>query len=682
MGELRPGRVIAGKFRLDAPVGVGGMGEVWRATHLQLDVPVAVKFMDARAAASTESQLRFEREAKAAARLKSPHVVQVIDHGRDGDAPYIVMELLEGEDLSSRLRRSPVLPLPDVERIVTGVAKGLRRAHEAGIVHRDLKPGNVFLCSGDDEEVVKVLDFGVAKLEASAFGELAEGEHTQAGTVLGSPAYMSPEQVRGFRNLDHRADLWALAVIAFRCVTGQRPFEAGSLGDLVIKLCVDPLPRATERNPSLPTSLDAFFDQAFARTLEQRFASAVELARAFSAAVAVQKAAEAAVAYQTPRDSLPPPAEPSGPSGPSVSQPLGAEQAALPAALPSEARAPVALGSQPSGPQTSEPQPSEPHVLMRHEPAAERGGPKASEAQELGPPSALGAAAPPPTNVGPCVVEPSAFEGTAAVEVAPAPASTEATPSAPQSAPSVSGDFRVPSAADSEADDEGPTRLYQFELPAAEPPTAPPLAFPAAPAAPPPGPPEPALRSTSNEPEPAALPTPGGGPSAPEPSVAMAPAAPALAASRAVAPRAGGSSLPAETDAAHGSRGVLVAMGVGVGLGLCGLLVLVLSTSLSAAPSGGASPSGAAGSVLSTANQAPTATPEAPSSPLGESLGPSTVVTEPAESASVSEGVAPPQASASGAASSRAVAGPAGSATSPKRATPGKQPKKRPDFGY
>lgn len=281
MGELAKGRLIAGKYRLETLVGVGGMGEVWRARHLHLDMPVAIKFMEARAAASPEARSRFEREAKAIAKIRSPHVVQVTDHGVDGGTPYMVMELLEGEDLGVLLRRVGKLSLAQTARIVQQAAKGLRRAHEQGVIHRDLKPSNVFLARVDDDETVKVLDFGVAKLLATEpMGAIAPSEQTQAGTVLGSPAYMSPEQVRGVRDLDARADVWSLAVIAFRMLTGEKPFEADTIGELVVKLCVDPLPKATKLAPELPEALDAFFDKAFSRTMEQRFASATELAAA------------------------------------------------------------------------------------------------------------------------------------------------------------------------------------------------------------------------------------------------------------------------------------------------------------------------------------------------------------------------------------------------------------------
>ncbi len=280
-----PGDVIAGKFRLERLVGRGGMGTVWAGRHLQLDMVVALKFIEHEPDGDREeARSRFEREARAAAQIRSPHVVHILDHGIDGDRPYIAMELLLGEDLGQRLRRERRIGVAAASRIVTQAAKALRRAHEAGIIHRDLKPGNVFLARFDDDEVVKLLDFGVAKMRRA--GAIEEKLATQVGIVFGSPSYMSPEQARGVRVIDHRADLWSLAVILFRAVTGVKPFQGASIADLVVKLCVDPLPVATRVAPDLPPSIDGFFERAFARDPDHRFASAPELAAAFEEAVA------------------------------------------------------------------------------------------------------------------------------------------------------------------------------------------------------------------------------------------------------------------------------------------------------------------------------------------------------------------------------------------------------------
>jgi len=159
---LREGTVIAGKYRLERPLARGGMGAVWVARHLQLDEQVAVKFMDISLPSAADARVRFEREAKSAARIRSPHVVQILDHGVDGEIPYIVMELLEGEHLGTRLKREGRLSLAAAAAITEQVTKALHRAHKAGIIHRDLKPANVFLARvDDDDEIVKILDFGI-----------------------------------------------------------------------------------------------------------------------------------------------------------------------------------------------------------------------------------------------------------------------------------------------------------------------------------------------------------------------------------------------------------------------------------------------------------------------------------------------------------------------------------------
>ena len=271
------GAIFGGKFRLGALVARGGMGSVWRATDLALGREVAIKFMDPTLAGSAELRARFEREARAAAALSSPHVVQIHDHGVSDGTPFIVMEMLDGEDLGTRLKRVKRLGLAETASLVAQIAKGLRKAHEAGIVHRDLKPANIFLArADDDEEIAKILDFGVAKTREGG------GEGTQSGVLLGSLNYMSPEQARGIRVVDGRSDLWALAAIVFRAITGQMAIAGQATGDVIIRICSLPIPRATSIAPDLPPEVDAFFDRAMARDPDHRFQTARELADAFA----------------------------------------------------------------------------------------------------------------------------------------------------------------------------------------------------------------------------------------------------------------------------------------------------------------------------------------------------------------------------------------------------------------
>ena len=272
------GLVIAGKYRLEQPLARGGMGSVWVARHLALDLPVAIKFMDVAMASLDESLVRFEREAKLSARIRSPHVVEVLDYGTDLGRPYIAMELLVGEHLGERLRREGRIWLPDAAAIALQVAKALRRAHEAGVVHRDLKPANVFLCRvDDDDEIVKLLDFGIAKSDRGD-----DGEVTKTGVVLGSPSYMSPEQVRGIKYIDHRSDLWSLGVLLYRALTGQMPFQGESNLDVALRIAGDACPLATGLAPDLPPEVDAFFARALARDRDERFQSAREIATAIA----------------------------------------------------------------------------------------------------------------------------------------------------------------------------------------------------------------------------------------------------------------------------------------------------------------------------------------------------------------------------------------------------------------
>ncbi len=267
-------RVLVGRYRLDERLGAGGMGSIWRAHHLVLAAPVAVKLIDREAIPDEETLGRFMREAQSAATLRSPHVVQILDYGVDDKLPFIVMELLDGENLAQRLRRLGRLSSADTARIVTHIGRAVARAHEAGIVHRDLKPENVFLIRNEDEEIAKVLDFGVAKVSVSELGQ--EGSRTRTGSILGTPYYMSPEQAQGNKAVDTRSDLWSLGVIAFECLTGKRPFYSEGLGDLVLQICIREIPVPSEFG-SVPVGFDAWFARACARDPDARFQSAREL---------------------------------------------------------------------------------------------------------------------------------------------------------------------------------------------------------------------------------------------------------------------------------------------------------------------------------------------------------------------------------------------------------------------
>jgi serine/threonine-protein kinase len=278
-----PQGLVAGKYKLTRLLGRGGMGAVWEGTHTSLGTHVAVKFIDAEYAESPEARSRFENEARAAAKLRSKHVVEVYDHGLTEDGrPFIVMEYLQGEPLDKRLDRLGRLPAKDTAHILLQVCRALTKAHAANIVHRDLKPENVFLVWDDDEgmDVAKVVDFGIAKFTDASMGSSSS---TRTGSVLGTPYYMSPEQARGLRNVDYRSDLWSVAVIAYRCIVGALPFEGEAVGDLLVKLCTAPIPVPSQIVPDVPPGFDAWLAKALSREPAQRFSSAAQLAESLAA---------------------------------------------------------------------------------------------------------------------------------------------------------------------------------------------------------------------------------------------------------------------------------------------------------------------------------------------------------------------------------------------------------------
>ena len=307
--DVAPPGLVAGKYRLTNLIGRGGMGSVWEGTHVTLGTQVAVKFIDSEYAESPEARNRFESEARAAAKLRSKHVVEVYDHGvTDDGRPFIVMEYLRGEPLDKRLDRLGRMPAKETARMLMQVCRALSRAHAAGIVHRDLKPENVFLVWDDEDgaDVAKVVDFGIAKFTDN---QLANSSATRTGSVLGTPYYMSPEQARGLRSVDYRSDLWSVGVIAYRCVIGILPFEGEAVGDLLVKLCTAPLPIPSQMAADIPPGFDAWFAKALTREPEGRFSSASELAESLGAVCGLSVRGSYATA------DIPIPSYAGGPSG-------------------------------------------------------------------------------------------------------------------------------------------------------------------------------------------------------------------------------------------------------------------------------------------------------------------------------------------------------------------------------
>ncbi|MFS8068794.1 MAG: serine/threonine-protein kinase [Byssovorax sp.] len=285
MLSLEPGRIIAGKYCLDHELARGGMGVLWVAFDRTLRREVAIKFIiDTESAQREGAKVRFEREARAAAQIRSPHVIQTYDYGIDCGHAYMVMELLEGEDLGVRRAREQRMQVTTVAKMLGQIAKGLDAVHAAGIVHRDLKPANVFLTLVAGEETVKLIDFGVAHSDEGD-GRDATGQDT----VLGTVRYMAPEQALGETTVDHRADLWSLAVIVYRLLTGKCPFQGDTQVELVLSICQDPITPPSKYVANLPPGIDIFFERAFSRAPEARFDSAQQMASSFAATLAAAR---------------------------------------------------------------------------------------------------------------------------------------------------------------------------------------------------------------------------------------------------------------------------------------------------------------------------------------------------------------------------------------------------------
>ncbi len=282
---LVAGDIVSERYRLDEIVGKGGMGQVWSAYDKKLGQRVALKIVDLERSESGSAKGRFAREAALSRQLRGPCFVEVYDQGMVGNQAYLVMELLVGETLHERLHRVGTMSPDEVLALLRAIAGALRLAHTLQIVHRDLKPGNVYFArvmkgrsgvqpKGGGDEVVKLIDFGIAK------DSWDDARLTRPGLLLGSTFYMSPEQIRSGRDVDARTDLWALAVIMYRALTGERPFSGAAADAMAKILARDPAPPSSV-NPALSPTIDAFFARALEKDAARRFQTIDELVDAY-----------------------------------------------------------------------------------------------------------------------------------------------------------------------------------------------------------------------------------------------------------------------------------------------------------------------------------------------------------------------------------------------------------------
>jgi serine/threonine-protein kinase len=276
---VREGDVLAGKYRIERVIGIGGMGVVVAATHMQLDQRVALKFLLPEALANKEVVARFAREARSAAKIQSEHVARVIDVGTlETGSPFMVMEYLEGRDLADVLRERGALPIEDAVGYVLQACEAIAEAHAASIVHRDLKPANLFLAGrADKRSIIKVLDFGISK---SSSGKPEDASLTRTSAIMGSPLYMSPEQMVSAKQVDQRCDIWALGVILYELVTGRPPFVAEAMTEIVAQILMQQ--PAPPDPASVKPELWAVIQRCLEKDPAKRFQNVGELAEAIA----------------------------------------------------------------------------------------------------------------------------------------------------------------------------------------------------------------------------------------------------------------------------------------------------------------------------------------------------------------------------------------------------------------
>jgi eukaryotic-like serine/threonine-protein kinase len=276
------GELIDGKYLVEGVIGEGGMGVVYAAKHVQLEQRVALKFLLGAAMDHPETVERFAREARVAVKIASEHAVRILDVGSiDSGSPYIVMEFLEGEDLATIIHRDGPLEIPLAVQHILQASEAIAELHANGMVHRDIKPSNLFLALQPDGTFwVKVIDFGISKIDAGTELEQQGSSLTQTRAIVGSPNWMSPEQLRTPREVDGRSDIWSLAVTLYQSIAGELPFQAENLADLHVAILMDDPKPLTERRADVPNGLDEVMRRALAKEREHRYSDIGELAAA------------------------------------------------------------------------------------------------------------------------------------------------------------------------------------------------------------------------------------------------------------------------------------------------------------------------------------------------------------------------------------------------------------------
>jgi serine/threonine-protein kinase len=341
--EERVGTTLGGKYRIERILAQGGMGTVFVGLHEWTHRPVAVKVLNYEHAREPEIVRRFLLEARAAAQLKHANVVDVLDMGQESDGSvYLVLELLEGETLKARMKEGP-LALLEIVEVLGPIMRALATAHRKGVVHRDLKPDNIFLAIDESgQRVPKLLDFGIAKIGGG------DSSSTRTGTMVGTPHFMAPEQVRGERDVGPAADVWSMGVVLYACFSGRLPFESDSTAGVLAKVITERPTPLLAVAPHLPTELGALVDRALQPRPHDRFADMAEMLAALSAAVTPHARTVGSPALESLAPPTPAPQDPMDLEGPpTVQRAMSAIAApdATPIASPRRSMAkPLALG--------------------------------------------------------------------------------------------------------------------------------------------------------------------------------------------------------------------------------------------------------------------------------------------------------------------------------------------------